>query len=539
MIKGILQILSEQEKSKGIKVLVASLFSAILDFAGIAALLPLIIKVLNGSGYNRQVLILSFAVLIIIVAKHLFIRYLSLYRSTFLLSVYKRLSKELYIGFYKKGLLYIKEKGVSQLVHRVNYNCYIFSVGVVGAIFTMLADLILLLLISIFVLIYNPTIALILLLCVTPLVFIYLFYIRKRLYEWGKMEEKSRREQTKIVSETYRGFSDLQMNQAYGVYEKSFILGVDTISKSRIKVEQLSLLPACLSEIAIVVALILLLVLNPQNASLLVGLFSVAAFRLIPALRQVLTSWGRIGNLSFCIPIILEALSSDSQKEDTGTIQATLEDKIEIKNLSYTYPTGECGVKDMNAVICKGEYVGIRGASGKGKTTFFNILMRLIDSYKGSISIDSVELKEINKESWHRLIGYVSQDVYIFSGTLAENIAFGCEKIDFNKVKDIIKRVQLENLVLTRGGDINFTVAEEGKQLSGGEKQRIAIARALYKGAKLLLLDEATSSLDNYTEQEILSTINTLRAQDKELTIISIAHRESSLAECDRIIDIC
>lgn len=538
MIKEILQILSEQEKSKGIKVLIASLFSAVLDFAGIAALLPLIVKVLNGSGYNKEVLLLSFAVLAIIIVKHIFIRYLTLYRSSFLLSIYKRLSRELYIGFYKKGLLYIKEKGVSSLVHKVNYNCYIFSLGVVGAIFTMLADFILLLFITVFVLIYNPLIAFILLVCVTPLVFIYLFYIRKRLHEYGKQEEQSRREQTKIVSETYRGFSDLEMNQAYGVYEKSFINGVDTISNSRIKVEQLSLLPACLSEIAIVAALILLLVLQPQNASLLIGLFSVAAFRLIPALRQVLSSWGRIGNLSFCIPIILEALSPEIDSQETSTIEASFEDKIEIKNLSFSYATGECGIQNMNAVIKRGEYIGIRGESGKGKTTFFNILMRLIDSYDGSILIDTIELKKINKESWHKLIGYVSQDVYLFSGTLAENIAFGCENIDTDKVWNIIKMVQLENLVAARGGDINFAVAEEGKQLSGGEKQRIAIARALYKGAKLLLLDEATSSLDNQTEQEILSTIAYLRTQDKELTVVSIAHRNSSLAECDRVIDI-
>lgn len=136
------------------------------------------------------------------------------------------------------------------------------------------------------------------------------------------------------------------------------------------------------------------------------------------------------------------------------------------------------------------------------------------------------------------MISYVPQDVFIFNGSLAENIALGSTNIETDKINDIIVKVGLDKLVESLHFGIDEPLGENGVKLSGGEKQRIGIARALYKNAQILLLDEATSALDDDMEKEINLVIERLRCDNKGLTILSIAHRESSLSYCDRIINL-
>ena len=128
--------------------------------------------------------------------------------------------------------------------------------------------------------------------------------------------------------------------------------------------------------------------------------------------------------------------------------------------------------------------------------------------------------------------------MFIFNGTLAENIALGCKDIDFHRVYEVIKHVSLDKWLESLPEGINTLLSEAGGKLSGGQKQRIGIARALYKQAAVLLMDEATSALDNRTEWEINNTLLQLKTNYKDLTILSIAHRDSSLEYCDRIITI-
>lgn len=138
--------------------------------------------------------------------------------------------------------------------------------------------------------------------------------------------------------------------------------------------------------------------------------------------------------------------------------------------------------------------------------------------------------------SWLRRVGYVPQEVYIFHGSLAENIALGCKEIDRERVLRILRQVSLDKWLQTLPEGMDTVLGKSGGRLSGGQKQRIGIARALYKEIDVLLLDEATSALDNATEREINETLNELKRTYERLTVLSIAHRESSLAYCDRVI---
>ena len=212
------------------------------------------------------------------------------------------------------------------------------------------------------------------------------------------------------------------------------------------------------------------------------------------------------------------------------------EKEILLQNVTYAYENGEQVLRDFNCRIRKGEYIGFRGYSGVGKSTLFNLLLGFLKPQQGEVRIDNIPLTSFVQAAWLKKTGYVQQDVFVFQGTLAENIALGSRDIDSEKLERVLKQVCLYEWVQSLPQGVDTLLGEYGSRLSGGQKQRIGIARALYKEAEVILLDEATSALDNATEKEVNDTLYQLKQHCKGLTILSIAHRESSLAYCDRVI---
>jgi ABC-type multidrug transport system fused ATPase/permease subunit len=251
----------------------------------------------------------------------------------------------------------------------------------------------------------------------------------------------------------------------------------------------------------------------------------------------MLSGWTQIQNALCCLDVIEEGLKDSDNSESPSHVQEVAFDKeIRTCHLSYAYPGGEEVLEDLNVCIRKGEYVGFRGYSGVGKSTLFNLLLGFLEPTEGEIYIDHTVLTSEVQTSWLRKVGYVPQDVFIFQGTLAENIALGCKEINRERVLRVLEQVSLGKWLQTLEHGIDTALGEAGGRLSGGQKQRIGIARALYKEIDVLLLDEATSALDNQTEKEVNETLSQLKRTYEQLTILSIAHRESSLAYCDRVI---
>ena len=212
---------------------------------------------------------------------------------------------------------------------------------------------------------------------------------------------------------------------------------------------------------------------------------------------------------------------------------------IELRDLSFKFEDSDKEIiNGLSLQIARGERVGIRGSSGVGKTTLFNLILGLYRPTSGGIYIDGEELRNDNIAKWQNTIGYVSQSVFIADMTLAENIAFGCDanNIDYDRVNKVIELSDLKEFVTSLKDGIHSRIGEQGSCISGGQRQRIGIARALYKGCDVLFFDEATSSLDGKTEENINSAIRRLSNDNHSLTIVVIAHRESSLEYCDRII---
>ena len=262
----------------------------------------------------------------------------------------------------------------------------------------------------------------------------------------------------------------------------------------------------------------------------------------MPSVRNVMSAWTSLKYNRYTIDILREAdLEHADPTVDADTARMPLRREIAVRRLSFRFEdAAEETLHDFSLTIRKGERIGIRGASGAGKTTLFNLLLGFYAPTSGQIAVDGEPPPAANRRRWQNTVGYVSQSVFIADSTFLANVALGCPEaeIDRERAARALEAARLKEFVdgLPRGMDT--PIGECGCRLSGGQRQRIGIARALYKQADVLFFDEATSSLDSRTEEEVNRSIAELSDENKELTIIVIAHRDSSLDYCDRVITI-
>ena len=267
---------------------------------------------------------------------------------------------------------------------------------------------------------------------------------------------------------------------------------------------------------------------NISSVLSIVSMFVLALYRLMPSVNRIMSSYNQILFNYKALDIIHSDLMYDN--EELGTKKIDFNKEIVIKNVNFEYENAKRVLKDINLTIKKGSSIAFVGESGSGKSTLVDILIGLYRPKSGILLSDGNSISDENIKFWRSKIGYIPQAVYLFDGTVGENVAFGLP-YDKKQVDIVLKQAKIYDFLNTKEGQNTF-VGEGGIMLSGGQKQRIAIARALYINPEILVLDEATSALDDATEKEIMNEIYDLSG-DK--TLIMIAHRLSTLDRCDKI----
>ena len=204
--------------------------------------------------------------------------------------------------------------------------------------------------------------------------------------------------------------------------------------------------------------------------------------------------------------------------------------------MTFSYPTGDTGkgvLKNLSLSIDSGKTVALVGPSGGGKTTLCNLIPRFYELDGGKITVDGIDITELSRYSLRKNIGIVAQDVFLFSGTVRENIAYGNLDATEDEIIEAAKRANIHDYIMTLEKGYDTLVGERGINLSGGQKQRISIARVFLKNPPILILDEATSALDNVTEMQIQQSLDRLA---KGRTVIVVAHRLSTIQSADEIL---
>ena len=503
-----------------------------------------IYEALGFSSDSWFVVAVCAAVVMIIVLKCLVNLGLYTTERNFIYDLYSYLSRRLYIDYHNRGLGFIKSSNSSILTRNVNVVCLTFVVGILRPLATIASEVMLFALLFVALACYNIVAAALILAIFIPAAWFYFSLVRNKLNSYGEVENRTQRIKMRNVIDTYRGYSDLEVCNAFPSMLAQFDKAMNEVVEVRLKNATISTLPQMFTEIGLAVALVAMILLNlgieSSNIKILFGVFAVAALRLMPSVRNIMSAWASFRYNRYTIDIIRDAHIDDIDPTiDDSTERMSFEREISLDNVSFHFADSDQEViEKLSLTIGKGERIGIRGKSGAGKTTLFNLMLGFFEPTSGEIRIDNEPLKPQNRRPWLNIVGYVSQHVFLTDGTIVENIAMGIapENIDRERLNRAIEMADLREFIdsLPQGADT--PAGECGNRLSGGQRQRIGIARALYKQAEVLFFDEATSSLDNDTEQNINSAIEQLSKHNQELTIIVIAHRESSLDYCDRII---
>jgi ABC-type multidrug transport system fused ATPase/permease subunit len=285
------------------------------------------------------------------------------------------------------------------------------------------------------------------------------------------------------------------------------------------------------------------LYLNQYSSTKIISILAVLTMsiqRLLPTLQQLYSNWSTITN---SLPSLKDTVAILDLKKNNIVIEANQKfpwsKSINLQNVSFKYITRDKFIlNNINLTIKKGTIVGFVGKSGEGKSTLIDLICGLIFPANGSIYIDNFKIEKLNDYSkWRNEISVVSQRIFLLDKTFQENIAFGIEKdkIDKIKLQQSISMANLDQTISNLPLGVETIIGERGIQLSGGQLQRIGLARAFYKDASILILDEATNALDSNTESEI---INTIKLFKNKFTILMITHNPNNLNICDEIYEI-
>ncbi len=449
-------------------------------------------------------------------------------------------SKKLLQYYLYLPIIYHLKKNPSQLIRNIQIGVSNSSEFIIIFI-KIFKETVVLLFLLILLLFTDYKVTLACLFVFTFTLFIYLKFIKKDLEKRGAKQNLFKSNEIKILRQT---LSSLKETKVYGIKDKFISQFKDNISlqlKNVIFFRVVQSIPRLLLEqvtisVILLITIYLFIVTKDKSTVLpVLTLFTLSSLRMIPGLNSIALSIASYKFRKASFDIIYDEFKRiDKIKVDTNSNQKiSFKNKIYLSEISYFYNNKKKILNKVNLGINKNKMTSIIGKSGAGKTTLLNILLGLIKPKSGKIYIDNKEVN-LNNTNWQKLIGYVPQDVYLLDDSIRRNIIFGrkCETKDERKIDKILKLLNLNEVVDRLNNELSNTVGDKGSRLSGGEKQRVGIARALYSSPEILVLDEATSSLDNDLEEQIIKNI---KEKFSKCTILSISHRKIPLKYSDNI----
>ena len=462
-------------------------------------------------------------------------------------SIYKYLSLKLLKKYLNNSISFYHKNNSSVLIRNVLFETKNYGTSI-NIIFKLIIEIFIILLVFGLVIYLEPKISISISLILGFFVLLFYFLTSKKIYFFGNEKILNVEKAIKIVSESFGGIRDIKLKASESYFFELFKNFLGRFVKVSNYQQAITDAPKILFEFLLVsiflISLILYLRINNDITEFLsiIGLYIVASLRLVPAVMRILNMLQTIRGLEPSINMLNKELSFEdelsSSKISLNDEEINFKDRIEFDNLTFSYDSKNIIFENFSDVIKKNEITGISGKSGAGKSTLVDLLTGLLKPTKGKIIIDNkfeLEMKTI--KSWQKKIGYVSQSVFLLDATIRENIAFGVDKdkINENKIIEVLNDAEIFDFVNNLNNKLDTVVGERGVKLSGGQIQRIGIARELYRNPELIIFDESTSALDAKTENQILECIKKLKGK---ITTIIISHRDNMLKICDKMIKI-
>lgn len=391
---------------------------------------------------------------------------------------------------------------------------------------------------------FDATLALKLFFCFSIVYLLLLLVTRKNIASQGRNIAEESTRLIKLIQDGLGGIRDIAMDGTQNIFHRYFIESDRKLRHSQANVQILSQAPRYLIEAIFIVAVAFFSLRLASEADFLesipiLGALALSAQRILPLLQQMYASYTTMkGGRDSFEEVVLFLINNPNDKESSSVLSSLIFNKsLSLKNVSFRYgPNLPWILRRVNLEIRKGQCIGIIGPTGGGKTTLLDIIMGLLLPTEGNIEVDGIKIESREHMMlWRKNVAHVPQNIFLADSDIVGNIAFGVESADKQKVIEAATYAQIHAEIMQMKDSYLTHVGERGIRLSGGQLQRIAIARALYKTRCMVVLDEATSALDERTERKVISAIHQLPERP---TIIMVAHRTTTLSECDAIYEV-
>lgn len=558
-LKKINLIFNFSQKKKLYLLLLVIFCVSIMDLLGIGAILPILVIFSNPTFVENEyinLLITNFSflskknflnysiifLLIVFIFKTILSLVLNFIKYRILHSFYAQISNKLMNIYLKLPYSQFIKLKIFEKSNTLKTEIEIFIIGVIDSILIISLEILTIILISGFLVFYDSNLLLKIFLFGLFITVTLTFLFGRKLKKLGGQKFIFNNLLQQQIIQGLQGIKDIKLSLKENLFHKKYSNITNQMSKTASSIKALQETPRLIIELFAVFCFVLIAIIshdgqnNFSNIIVKLGIFAAAAFRILPSLNRVVVSINSIKQSQSVINTIFNDFQLENLivEYDKLNLENEKINKIEIKNLCFKYPKSKKYIlEDLNLNIGEGDYVGIYGKSGSGKSTFVNLFSGLLTPESGEIYFNNKNIKS-NSYLWKSTIGYVPQSIYLNHETLKENIAFGEEYEDINnqKILNAINLAQLDDLVKIIPNGIDGIIGENGINLSGGQIQRIGIARALYKDPQILIFDESTNSLDLTTEIEFMNIVNSLR--EKKI-IIFISHQLRVLEKCNKL----
>ena len=550
-------------KSKYFYVIFLFFFTSILEIISISILFPYISVILdleenfkifkflgiNLDNYSSSQLLLysSFLVFIMFVIKNVLIYY-SLY---FIASTEEELAKKikfhLFKVFFDLPLKKIIEKNSSEFINLIILQAKQFTGNTFINILRALKEIVFLFIASILLLILSPY-TFIIIIFISLILLLIFFYSKNYTFKLGKISTENHLRSNKIIADAIKSFEIVNIFKKQNFFFEKILITFDKIKINSAKFATFMYVPKlvleCLFVLIFTFSLITIdyfkIVGDIKQLLPVLGVITVAFMRLLPGITGLSNNLSAINNGRYVTKKIYDELiffdeESKSHKFDKKSKFKFKNIKnIIFQNISFSYGKKKI-IKNLSGIYNKGDIVGIFGESGVGKSSICKILMGLLDPENGSIISEKKNIHQF-KQDWFDIISYVPQKIFLLDDNILTNITLenDKDKIDTNLLNDCLTQSNLKDFVNKLPNKLDTNIGEDGSKLSGGQNQRIAIARALYKKPEIIIFDEATSSLDSKTEADVLSSILQI---SKNKIVFLVSHKSSSMKICNKVIN--
>ena len=448
------------------------------------------------------------------------------------------LSSNLLRNYITKKYDFFLKRKISHLISNILVQVPEVIYNFFQPLMLLISEITLIILILIFLTFLNFKIILI---CAIFVLFAFVFYFftSKKIERFGLLRIENEKQKTQWVQQPLHGIKETIVHNKKDFFYKKY-LNHETKSINILKKYFLFLdLPKITLEFFAILTFITIIFVfrNSELKSLIptIATFGFASYRILPSINRIINSLQRINFSTKALNEVIKDFSMSSLKNENKN-KIKFKKNILLKNINFKYKNNFV-LKNLNLRIKKNTFIGICGKSGSGKTTLANVLLGLLSPSKGNIFVDANKIDKNNLRNFQNILSYVPQNVFLFNGSIQENISMENknENVDKKKLNNVIKLSKLNEFIKNLRGKYKSKIGEDGINISGGQKQRIGIARALYRSPDIIILDESTNSLDKKTENEIIKYLKKL---SNTKTVILISHNTEAIKHCDEIYEL-